>query len=112
MGGSRLGIDEKVSIVLAGRKGEEPTANLCRRHRISERALYRWRTQFLEGGKEALRGSTLYVLVAQASTASGLPFDSRTSSSMVGMTMSWQKISQLLDLKSLTLDTIDDPLWF
>ncbi|MGB5931462.1 MAG: transposase, partial [Anaerolineae bacterium] len=57
MGRSRLSIDEKVAIVLAGLKGEEPITTLCRRHGISERAFYRWRTQFLEGGKGALRGS-------------------------------------------------------
>lgn len=58
MGRSRLRIDGKVTIVLAGLKGEEPIANVCRRPGISERAFYGWRTQFLEGRKEALRGST------------------------------------------------------
>lgn len=58
MGRWRLSIDEKVAIVLAGLRGEEPITNLRRRHGISERAFCRWRTQFLEGGKEALRGSS------------------------------------------------------
>jgi transposase len=57
MGRSKLGIDEKVAMVLAGLRGEEPITTLCRRHRISKRAFYRWRTQLLEGGKGALRES-------------------------------------------------------
>ena len=53
-----MNIDRKAAVVLAGLKGEELTTNLCRRHGTSERALYRWRAQFLEGGKGTLPGSS------------------------------------------------------
>jgi transposase-like protein len=35
---------------------EEPAAQIARRAGISEQTLYRWRDEFVDGGKQALNG--------------------------------------------------------
>jgi transposase-like protein len=47
-------IEQKVSIVLEGLKGESKIVDLCRKYQISEALYYKWRDIFLEGGKDAL----------------------------------------------------------
>ena len=47
-------VDEKLSIVLMGIKGEKSVAEICREHQISQAQYYRWRDKFLEGGKNGL----------------------------------------------------------
>jgi len=49
--------DEKLAIVLAGLKQIQSVAELCRQHQISQAQYYKWRDQFLEGGKQALMGA-------------------------------------------------------
>jgi transposase len=51
---SELTIEERTEVVLALLRKEEPAAALSRRYQISEQTLYRWRDQFLAGGKERL----------------------------------------------------------
>jgi len=46
--------EEKMAIVLAGLKGEQSVAEICRQHQISQSQYYKWRDRFLEGGKNAL----------------------------------------------------------
>ena len=41
-------------MVLALLRKEEPVAALSRRYQVSEQTIYRWRDQFLAGGKERL----------------------------------------------------------
>ena len=43
--------EEKIRIVLAGLRGEESIAALCRREGISESLYYSWSKEFLEAGK-------------------------------------------------------------
>ena len=50
--------EEKISIVLAGLRGEESIAALCRREGISESLYYTWSKEFLEAGKQRLAGDT------------------------------------------------------
>ena len=51
-------VEEKIRIVLAGLRGEESIAALCRREGISESLYYTWSKEFLEAGKQRLAGDT------------------------------------------------------
>jgi transposase len=50
--------EEKIKIVLAGLRGEESIAALCRREGIAESLYYSWSKEFLEAGKNRLAGDT------------------------------------------------------
>jgi len=50
--------EEKIRIVLAGLRGEESIAALCRREGIAESLYYKWSKEFLEAGKKRLAGDT------------------------------------------------------
>ena len=50
--------EEKIRIVLAGLRGEESIAALCRREGIAESVYYKWSKEFLEAGKRRLSGDT------------------------------------------------------
>ena len=50
--------EEKIRIVLAGMRGEESIAALCRREGIAESLYYSWSKEFLEVGKKRLAGDT------------------------------------------------------
>ena len=50
--------EEKIRIVLAGLRGEESIAALCRREGIAESLYYSWSKEFLEAGKRRLAGDT------------------------------------------------------
>ncbi|WP_371685566.1 IS3 family transposase [Tropicimonas sp. IMCC6043] len=50
--------EEKIRIVLAGLRGEESIAALCRREGIAESLYYTWSKEFLEAGKKRLAGDT------------------------------------------------------
>ena len=62
--------EEKIRIVLAGLRGEESIAALCRREGISPNLYYRWSKDFLEAGKKRLQGDT--VREATSSEVTGL----------------------------------------
>ena len=51
--------EEKIRIVLAGLRGEESIAALCRREGIAESLYYSWSKEFLEAGKQRLAGDTM-----------------------------------------------------
>ncbi len=50
--------EEKIRIVLEGLRGEDSTAELCRREGINTNIYYRWSKEFLEAGKKRLAGDT------------------------------------------------------
>jgi transposase len=50
--------EEKVRIVIAGLRGEESIAELCRKEAINQNLYYRWSKEFLEAGKKRLAGDT------------------------------------------------------
>ena len=56
--GPPLSAEEKIRIVLAGLRGEESIAALCRREGIAESLYYSWSKEFLEAGKARLAGDT------------------------------------------------------
>jgi transposase-like protein len=49
---------EKVGIVIAGLRGEDSIAELCRKEGINQNLYYRWSKDFLEAGKKRLAGDT------------------------------------------------------
>ena len=54
---SELSIEKRTEAVLALLRREEPAGTIARRYSISEQSLYRWRDQFLDGGKAGLATS-------------------------------------------------------
>ena len=52
------GAEEKIRIVLAGLRGEDSIAELCRREGIAQSLYYSWSKEFLEAGKKRLAGDT------------------------------------------------------
>ncbi len=50
--------EEKIRIVLAGLRGEESIAELCRQEGIHQNLYYRWSREFMEAGKKRLEGDT------------------------------------------------------
>ena len=50
--------EEKIRIVLDGLRGEDSSAELCRREGINQNLYYRWSKEFLEAGKKRLAGDT------------------------------------------------------
>ena len=51
---AKLAADQKQEVVLKLLRREEPAAALARRYGITETTLYRWREEFIAGGKAAL----------------------------------------------------------
>jgi len=54
----RYSAEEKIRIVLAGLRGEDSIAELCRQEGISQGLYYSWSKEFLEAGKKRLAGDT------------------------------------------------------
>ena len=50
--------EEKMRIVVAGLRGEDSIAELCRKEGINQNLYYRWSKDFLEAGKKRLAGDT------------------------------------------------------
>ena len=48
--------EEKIRIVVSGRRGEDSIAELCRREGIAESLYYSWSKEFLKAGKKRLSG--------------------------------------------------------
>ena len=55
----KFSAEDKIKIVLEGYRKEIPVAELCRREKISAAVYYVWLKEFMEGGKDRLRGDTL-----------------------------------------------------
>lgn len=52
----KFSAEEKIRIVMAGLRGEESIAELCRHEGIHQNLYYRWSREFLEAGKKRLSG--------------------------------------------------------
>ena len=52
----KFSAEEKVRIVLEGLRGEESISELCRRESIHPNLYYKWSKEFLESGKNRLKG--------------------------------------------------------
>jgi transposase len=55
----RFSAEDKIRIVMEGIRGEEPVSAICRREGIQSTVYYRWLKDFMEAGKQRLRGDTL-----------------------------------------------------
>jgi len=55
----RFSVEDKIRIVMEGIRGEEPVSVLCRREGIDASVYYRWLKDFMEAGKQRLRGDAL-----------------------------------------------------
>jgi transposase len=55
----RFSAEDKIRIVLAGLRGEDSIAELCRKEGINQNLYYRWSKEFLEAGKKRLAGDTV-----------------------------------------------------
>lgn len=55
----RFSAEDKIGIIKEGMRGEEPVSVLCRRLGLQTTVYYRWLKDFLEAGKQRLRGDTL-----------------------------------------------------
>ncbi len=55
----RFSAEQKIRVVMEGIRAEEPVSVLCRREGIHTTVYYRWLKDFLEAGKQRLRGDTL-----------------------------------------------------
>ena len=53
---SELSAEQRVQLVLQLLSKEEPAVQIARRAGVSEQTLYRWRDEFIGGGKQALNG--------------------------------------------------------
>ncbi|KZL25441.1 Transposase [Pseudovibrio sp. Ad37] len=54
----RYSTEDKIRIILAGLRGEDSIAELCRQEGISQGLYYSWSKEFLEAGKKRLAGDT------------------------------------------------------
>ena len=54
----KFSAEEKIRTVLAGLRGEDSIAELCRREGLHQNLYYRWSKEFLEAGKKRLAGDT------------------------------------------------------
>ena len=50
--------EDKIRIVLAGLRGEDSIAELCRQEGIAQSQYYSWSKEFMEAGKKRLAGDT------------------------------------------------------
>ncbi len=55
----RFTAEEKIRIIMEGIRGDEPVTVLCRREGIHSNMYYRWLKDFMEGGKDRLKGEEL-----------------------------------------------------
>jgi len=54
----KFSAEEKIRIVLAGLRGEDSIAELCRREGLHQNLYYRWSKEFLDAGTKRLAGAT------------------------------------------------------
>ena len=72
----RFSAEEKIRIVLAGLRGEETIAELCRQEGIAQSQYYSWSKEFMEAGKKRLAGDTMRE--ANTDEVKGLSFPLKT----------------------------------
>jgi transposase len=94
----RYSSEEKIRIVLAGLRGEDSIAELCRQEGISQGLYYSWSKEFLEAGKKRLAGDT--ARAASTDEVKGLRREARDLKEVVA--------EQTLELRLLKKSMIGD----
>jgi len=94
--------EEKIRIVLAGLRGEDSIAELCRREGIAEGLYYSWSKEFLEAGKKRLAGDT------ERQATSGEVKDLRREMSALKEALADVPLENRLLKKSMIADGGDD----
>src|SRR3974390_2434143 len=61
--------EDKVRMVIAGLRGEDSVAELCRKEGLNQNLYYRWSKDFLEAGKKRLAGDTAREATSDEATA-------------------------------------------
>src|SRR5213594_1197137 len=90
--------EEKVRIVIAGLRGADGIAELCRKEGINQNLYYRWSKDFLEAGKKRLAGYT-----ARAATSDEVK-DLRREASALKEVVAELTLENRLLKKSVTAD--------
>ena len=93
--------EEKVRVVIAGLRGEDSVAELCRKEGINQNLYYRWSKDFLEAGKRRLAGDT-----ARAATSDEVK-DLRREASALKEVVAELTLENRLLKKSMTADGDD-----
>src|SRR6204780_5669753 len=93
--------EEKIRIVIAGLRGEDSIAELCRKEGINRNLYYRWSKDFLEAGKKRLAGDT--VREATSDEVKGL----RTEAQQLKELLAEVTLENRLLKKSVTADGED-----
>lgn len=47
-------LEKKLEVVLAGLRSEDSIREICKQHGIEPKTYYKWKSAFLEGGKQGL----------------------------------------------------------
>ena len=94
----RYSAEEKIRIVLAGLRGEDSIAELCRQEGIAQSQYYSWSKEFIEAGKKRLAGDT--AREASADEVKGLRKEARDLKEVVA--------EQALELRLLKKSMIAD----
>ena len=94
----RFSAEEKIRIVLAGLRGEDSIAELCRQEGIAQSQYYSWSKEFMEAGKKRLAGDTMRA--ANTDEVQGLRREARDLKEVVA--------EQALELRILKKSMIGD----
>lgn len=94
----KFSAEEKIRIVLAGLRGEESVAALCRTEGIHQNLYYRWSREFLEAGKKRLAGDT------QREASSNEVSDMRKESTQLKEMLAETMLENRLLKKSVIMD--------
>lgn len=98
----KFNAEEKIRIVLAGLRGEESIAELCRQESIHQNLYYRWSRDFMEAGKKRLEGD----IMREASTSEVK--DLRKENSCLKEALAEEMLEKRLLKKSVIGDGEDD----
>ena len=98
----RFSAEEKIRIVLAGLRGEDSIAELCRQEGIAQSQYYSWSKEFMEAGKKRLAGDTMRE--ANTNEVKGLRKETRELKEVVAE----QALELRMLKKSITGDGGDD----